>query len=113
MENNINGLEDRVRKTVQIQYDKKITKLQKQNEELREIFTKVKHLHMINTKEAAKNEYLDIINYYKQKINELLNKKVDFTISFDSSPSKKEKGTGQKVKDEDNSSKYKDRAEKG
>jgi len=27
MENNINGLEDRVRKTVQIQYDKKITKL--------------------------------------------------------------------------------------
>ena len=27
VENNINGLEDRVRKTVQIQYDKKINKL--------------------------------------------------------------------------------------
>ncbi len=38
---------------------------------------------MINTKEAAKNDYLDIINYYKDKINDLLNKKVDFTISFD------------------------------
>lgn len=35
VQNNINGLEDRVRKTVQIQYDKKIAKLEKENEELR------------------------------------------------------------------------------
>lgn len=69
MENTINGLEDRVRKVVQIQYDKKIEKLEKENEELKSIFSKVKHLHMINTKEAAKNDFLDIINYYKERIN--------------------------------------------
>jgi hypothetical protein len=38
---------------------------------------------MTNTKEAAKNDFLDVINYYKEKINDLLNKKVDFTITFD------------------------------
>jgi len=32
---------------------------------LKAIFSKVKHLHMINTKEAAKNDYLDIMNYYR------------------------------------------------
>lgn len=42
---------------------------------------------MINTKEAAKNDFLDIINYYKDKISDLLNKKVDFTITFDNSSS--------------------------
>ena len=41
---------------------------------------------MINTKEAAKNDYLDIINYYRERINDLLNKKIDFTISFDDRP---------------------------
>lgn len=38
---------------------------------------------MVNTREAAKNNYLDIINYYKDKITEVLSKKVDFTISFE------------------------------
>jgi len=62
---------------------------------------------MINTKEAAKNDYLDIINYYKDKINDLLNKKIDFTISFDSYAPKKYSNTNEKVTDSDNSNKYK------
>jgi hypothetical protein len=37
---------------------------------------------MVNTREAAKNNYLDVMNYYKNKINDILNKKIDFTISF-------------------------------
>lgn len=103
VENNINGLEDRVRKVVQIQYDKKIERLEKENEELKFIFGKVKHLHMINTKEAAKNDYLDIMNYYRDRINDLLNKKIDFTISFeDSRPLDKPT----KVKEEENREKY-------
>lgn len=58
---------------------------------------------MINTKEAAKNDFLDIINYYKERINELLNKKIDFTISFDATPSPDKSF---KVKEEDNRDKY-------
>ena len=88
---------------VQIQYDKKIEKLEKENQELKSIFSKVKHLHMINTKEAAKNDFLDIINYYKERINELLNKKIDFTISFDSQPSPDK---NLKVTEEQNADKY-------
>jgi hypothetical protein len=38
---------------------------------------------MTNTKEAAKNDYLDIVNYYREKLTEVLNKKVDFSISFE------------------------------
>ena len=37
---------------------------------------------MVNTREAAKNDYLDIINYYREKVNDVLSKKIDFTISF-------------------------------
>jgi hypothetical protein len=58
---------------------------------------------MINTKEAAKNDFLDIINYYKERINELLSKKIDFTISFDANPSPEK---NLKVKEEDNRDKY-------
>jgi hypothetical protein len=37
---------------------------------------------MVNTREAAKNDYLDIINYYKDRMTEVLSKKIDFTVSF-------------------------------
>jgi hypothetical protein len=30
---------------------------------------------------------LDIINYYKDRINEVLNKKIDFSISFEDNKS--------------------------
>lgn len=102
VENSINGLEDRVRKVVQIQYDKKIERLEKENEELKSIFAKVKHLHMTNTKEAAKNDYLDVINYYRDRINELLNKKIDFTVSFDDRTPQRTT----KVAEQQNSDKY-------
>jgi hypothetical protein len=55
---------------------------------------------MVNTREAAKNDYLDIINYYKDKITDVLNKKVDFTISFENESSK---ASYTKVPEEDNS----------
>jgi hypothetical protein len=58
---------------------------------------------MINTKEAAKNDFLDIINYYKDRINELLNKKIDFSISFEGDRSPEKNG---KVHEEQNQDKY-------
>jgi hypothetical protein len=58
---------------------------------------------MINTKEAAKNDFLDIMNYYRDRINDLLNKKIDFTISFEGNRSP-EKNV--KVKEEENKDKY-------
>jgi len=45
VENNINGLEDRIRKTIQIQYDKKIESLQAENEELKYQFKQFKELY--------------------------------------------------------------------
>ena len=58
---------------------------------------------MVNTRQAAKNDYLDIMNYYREKVNDVLSKKIDFTLSF-------EEPSGinaiRKVKEEDNSRKY-------
>lgn len=65
---------------------------------------------MINTKEAAKNDFLDIINYYKERINEVLNKKIDFSITFeDHRPSEK----GVKVQEEENRDKYRSEERRG
>jgi hypothetical protein len=88
---------------VQIQYDKKVAKLEKENQELKEIFAKVKHLHMVNTRETAKNDYLDIMNYYRDKISELLSKKVDLSVSFEEG---RDTDNRQKVQEADNSRKY-------
>lgn len=63
---------------------------------------------MVNTREAAKNDYLDIINYYRDKIGDLLNKKVDFSISFEAEHSQKKH---LKVPEEDNSAKYRAKEE--
>jgi len=65
-------------------------------------------LHMANTKEAAKNDFLDVINYYKEKINDLLNKKVDFTITFEQEHLQ---NLPTKVTEQDNSDKYKSAVE--
>ena len=54
------------------------------------IFSRVKHLHITNTKEAAKNNFLEVVNYYRDRINDLLNKKIDFSISFDDSQAPKD-----------------------
>ena len=63
---------------------------------------------MTNTKEAAKNDYLDIVNYYREKLTEVLNKKVDFSISFEE-PSSQQKSI--KVAEEDASDKYRQAGE--
>jgi len=59
---------------------------------------------MVNTREAAKNNYLDVMNFYKDKINDILNKKIDFTISFEDERSQRE--NNRKVEEEDNSNRY-------
>lgn len=58
---------------------------------------------MINTKEEAKNNYLDIINYYKEKVTDLLNKKVEFSLSFEGNSAQ---GLSN-VTEQDNKDKYK------
>ena len=64
---------------------------------------------MVNTKKKKKNQYLDIINYYRTRINELLNKKVDFTISFDDNTHTQH---SLRVTDQPNADKYRQSAER-
>ncbi len=43
------------------------------------------------TRETAKNDYIDIMNFYRGKINDLLGKKIDFTISFEGQKNERDK----------------------
>jgi hypothetical protein len=82
VEQSTKGLEDRVRKTVEVQYEKKISSLETENELLRNKFNEFKELFVILTKDSAKNNFLNVANTIREKIGDLLNKRIDVKEAF-------------------------------
>ncbi len=65
-----------------MQYEKKITSLETENELLRSKFNEFKELFVILTKDSAKNNFLNVANTIRDKIGELLNKRIDVKEAF-------------------------------
>jgi hypothetical protein len=65
-----------------VQYEKKITSLETENELLRSKFNEFKELFVILTKDSAKNNFLNVANTIRDKIGELLNKRIDVKEAF-------------------------------
>jgi hypothetical protein len=79
---NTNGIEDRVRKTVEVQYEKKMAGLEAENRLLKEKFNEFKELFVILTKDEAKNNYISVVNGIQTQMSNLLGKSLDMKSSF-------------------------------
>jgi hypothetical protein len=56
--------------------------LETENELLRNKFNEFKELFVILTKDSAKNNFLNVANTIREKIGDLLNKRIDVKESF-------------------------------
>jgi hypothetical protein len=74
-----NGIEHRIRKTVQLEYDKQIKTLKNENEQLQKNFLEFQKLFVTLAKQTTKNNFLDVLNDFKQKVSSTLEKKVDLS----------------------------------
>lgn len=62
VEQSTNGIEDRIRKAVEVQYEKQMKSLTDENQLLKNKFNQFKELFVILTKDTAKNNFLNVAN---------------------------------------------------
>ena len=56
--------------------------MQSENNELKKKFDEFKDLIVLLTKDTTKNNFLTVLNLFRDQVNSTLNKKVDFSDSF-------------------------------